>query len=994
MNTKLLNIFIRLIALLVIVAILPSGVGFAISDSHPEVAVPFGEELNSGNVARIDSTTDFLVRSLTDANLFQTGADRLASLQNNDGGWDWPLDDGNPASVSPLNTLGPIGKGLAEAYLHTGDPDHQAALMDAGALLLTKTNNFSPSDGYLASTLDGIWGGTTYTTHVITYFYGPLAAGTYDRNGAGTLYDTAGYVNLIRTARASQGIANLAAWDIGMGLVGAASAGADTTAWIAGVKAEIDELNGAEYYDVIGLAGAVYGLAYVGEDFDPTAGQHAAATNLADLGAILVSYQISSGGFTWNSGSVSPGDESNQETSYAILALNELDRTTYLSDIMAAADYLESVQLPTGGWDSYPGEVNGENNELTAEALWGIHTAYPLMEVWVCPSGDCGHPGVSFNTIQDGINAVQTGGTVNVAAGTYQEQITIAKPLTVTGADGAVLDGTGLLPAWTTGVKIRSGNVTYNNIDVTNFTQDGITAYDNIDMPNLHITNSKISNIQPGYWGFGIYVGYESEGFEYTPPDLTGHLDFSGLLIEGNEITNVHSSALVLQSITGAPGTLQVRNNYIHDNTTNSGIWVDCARNLVIENNTLVNNKWGIEFSAIPEFDNPSFLNGPYSPKDVTLGGNSISASINQGIVLYQAWPGTFTVIGNGLQGNLTGIDNQLAETLTARNNWWNAVSGPGGVGPGTGDTVSAYVDYTPWCTDAACAAFAPPFTTATTITADTPDPSLLNQTVSVTATVDGLPAGAPTPTGTVTISGGVTDCTITLVSGTGSCDITFDTGGAKTITATYDPDSADFSASSDTENHSVVVMLTSTFTSQGAYDGWVLESTETSTLGGSLNSTALLFRLGDDAADKQYRAILSFNTGSLPNNAVITKAIIKIKLFGVVGTNPYTSHGILYLDINTGSFGNAGLEPADFQTPASLNSAGSIPNSPVNNWYSRVLKGTALTYINKLARTQFRLRFQLGDNDDLGADYLSFYSGDYFNVAARPTLIIKYYVP
>jgi len=233
--------------------------------------------------------------------VFQNEADRLADLQNDDGGWDWPLDDGNPAKGSLPSTVGPIAKGLAEAYVYTSDPDHAAALQAVGAFLLAKTNTFSPPDGYLAAALDKIFGGTTYTDHVMTYFYGPLAAGTYDRNGTGTLYDTAGYVNWIRTTRASQGNPNLAAWDIGMGLVGAAAAGADTTAWIAGVKAEIDELDGSADYDVIGLAGAIYGLAHVGEDHDPVAGEHASAGSLADLGMVLAGYQLATGGFTWNS---------------------------------------------------------------------------------------------------------------------------------------------------------------------------------------------------------------------------------------------------------------------------------------------------------------------------------------------------------------------------------------------------------------------------------------------------------------------------------------------------------------------------------------------------------------------------------------------------------------------------------------------------------------------------------------------------------------------
>lgn len=306
------------------------------------------------------------------ATTLSDGADRLAALQNNDGGWDWPLDDGNPGSASPLNTIGPIAMGLAQAYLETGDSAHATALSNAGALLLSKTNNFSPSDGYLAVQLDSIFGGTTYTDHVKTNFYDQLAAGTYDRKGLGTLYDTAGYVQLIRDDRASQGIANLAAWDIGMGLYSAAAIGASTTEWIAGVEAEIDELDGSAYYDVVGLAGAILGLASAGDDYDPTAGEHAAASNLNDLADILVGYQLATGGFTWNSEYVIEGDNNEviQETAYSLLALSELDRAGYIGEIGAAGDYMISVQLATGGWEGSLGV--GENNEITGEAMWGV----------------------------------------------------------------------------------------------------------------------------------------------------------------------------------------------------------------------------------------------------------------------------------------------------------------------------------------------------------------------------------------------------------------------------------------------------------------------------------------------------------------------------------------------------------------------------------------------------------------------------------------------
>ena len=44
-----------------------------------------------------------------------------------------------------------------------------------------------------------------------------------------------------------------------------------------------------------------------------------------------------------------------------------------------------------------------------------------LEEVWVCESGDCGHPDAQFDSIQSAIDAVAIGGTVNVYPGMYDE---------------------------------------------------------------------------------------------------------------------------------------------------------------------------------------------------------------------------------------------------------------------------------------------------------------------------------------------------------------------------------------------------------------------------------------------------------------------------------------------------------------------------------------------------------------------------------------------
>jgi hypothetical protein len=89
----------------------------------------------------------------------------------------------------------------------------------------------------------------------------------------------------------------------------------------------------------------------------------------------------------------------------------------------------------------------------------------------------------------------------------------------------------------------------------------------------------------------------------------------------------------------------------------------------------------------------------------------------------------------------------------------------------------------------------------STSITADTPDPSLVDQPYTVTVAVTGL---GETPTGSVTVSDGEGQtCPITLSGGTGSCTLSSTTPGVKTVIATYNGD-ANYTGSSDTESHTV----------------------------------------------------------------------------------------------------------------------------------------------------------------------------------------------
>jgi len=191
---------------------------------------------------------------------------------------------------------------------------------------------------------------------------------------------------------------------------------------------------------------------------------------------------------------------------------------------------------------------------------------------------------------------------------------------------------------------------------------------------------------------------------------------------------------------------------------------------------------------------------------------------------------------------------------------------------------------------------------------------------------------------------------------------------------------------------------VTKTFYSTGTQDGWILESSETSNKGGTKNSTATLSYVGDGTQDKQYKSILSFDTSSLPENAVVTNIQLKINVQGFVGGNMFTPNkilGNLLVDICNPYFGSsAGLVVSDFQSNVGCkNSIGALGSVPGTGWRTVTLKSAAYDYINLAGTTQFRLRFQKDDNDDLGADYLKIYSGN-AGAANRPQLIITYTTP
>lgn len=177
---------------------------------------------------------------------------------------------------------------------------------------------------------------------------------------------------------------------------------------------------------------------------------------------------------------------------------------------------------------------------------------------------------------------------------------------------------------------------------------------------------------------------------------------------------------------------------------------------------------------------------------------------------------------------------------------------------------------------------------------------------------------------------------------------------------------------------------------STASRDGFVTETSESSSVGGTVSAAATTLNVGDTAADRQMRGFLSFDTSAIPDGATITGASLFVKRSGLVTGGPFATLGKLLVDIKTGFFGTSvTLQPADFQAASSLGGGTSIPNTPVTGWYRSKFPAAVFGKISKTGNTQLRLRFAGDDDNDNSADFLRLFSGN--NAVDKPYLVVTY---
>ena len=319
------------------------------------------------------------------AGTFSDGGDRLVDMQQDDGGWDWPLYDGDYTNASPKNTAAPIAMGLLAAYEATGDSSYLDKAIEAGEFIKAESPPHSTANGIFMGKLSEVTGDTSYATDVKEEFYDKLDTGGYTKGT--TNYSTSTYAQYIYELRVSQGNFNLGLWDVGLAAAGAAMVGASSQSlsdWQTAIETGLVTYWQDDYSvvqdgnSVIGLAGAIYGLSELGVDTlnakIVSSNALNGATTLTELVEVLLGYQTDSGAFSNYASFVDDIYTGAQVTAYAIIALASVDADLYEAEIAAAASWLSSVQLSTGGWsgDWEADDSTRENNEVTGEALWAL----------------------------------------------------------------------------------------------------------------------------------------------------------------------------------------------------------------------------------------------------------------------------------------------------------------------------------------------------------------------------------------------------------------------------------------------------------------------------------------------------------------------------------------------------------------------------------------------------------------------------------------------
>jgi hypothetical protein len=269
---------------------------------------------------------------------------------------------------------------------------------------------------------------------------------------------------------------------------------------------------------------------------------------------------------------------------------------------------------------------------------------------------------VTFSTIQAAVNAVPSGSTVNVCPGTYAEQVTITKKLTLTGVQAGTADAAVVVPP--SGGLVQNGSDVFGNpvaaqifvasttgaVTVSHLTVDGTgnnlsgcgaPTLEGIYFQNTAGTisgNTVRNHYQTDYADFGgcqngLAINVESvtsansisiasnsvRSYQKNGITATGAATGAGsqgpvMNISGNYIVGLGATAMNWQGVYLSQGT-----------AAENGVQVGFGASGKVTGNTVSDNIWGQDTST----DTGDAASGilVYASTGITVSGNGVNSS-------------------------------------------------------------------------------------------------------------------------------------------------------------------------------------------------------------------------------------------------------------------------------------------------------------------------------------------------------------------------------
>jgi len=369
------------------------------------------------------------------------------------------------------------------------------------------------------------------------------------------------------------------------------------------------------------------------------------------------------------------------------------------------------------------------------------------------------NPDTPWLTIQHAVDTVPAESTVNVAAGTYDEQVVIDKNLTLQGAG----DTTMIKPSQATAdaFQLFSRHETSGDTLAPIVVASG-SGSTSVTIKDLKVDGSLFSSVPSGasysaavqYRNCsgtidsvtvdGINIQHKGHGMWLSAWEHAATVEVTGCTISGYNWDGICADRLMSMltvnvyntTITGAgvttpgsiPGPLQNTQNAIQfsrgvtgtisGNTISENMWepedyygigimlYDTA-DVVVEGNRI----WNCDSAVHIMWNDNSIVRNNVLTSNV-VGGVTFEGTSNYNVITSNELsnnkygidhdsdtPGPHNEAHyNNIFGNTEyGVFSNPTYEIDATCNWWGDASGPSDQGPGTGDAVSTNVDYEPW---------------------------------------------------------------------------------------------------------------------------------------------------------------------------------------------------------------------------------------------------------------------------------------------------------